>query len=266
MRWRRTIAREPCSARSWASTPARRSGRFTLGVLAQDPVLLCTSAREVPRPLASPERVMHGRDRELDLLRDEWRRSSEGRRIVVVRAPVGGGARRLAIALAEDVADQGSPVVHVDSAGQEPPGAMPDGPAPLVQDRVETASMPARGLVLRLAGPGAATEDADTVIDLAPLDAAAVRALVAEHVTGRDLDVVAAAVHAQSEDGRPGSAPPPGRTCGRRPGRRSAPPRTTPSRPSRTSGTLASGWRPGCSTSGVTQAPLPTTSTARGRA
>ncbi|MFD1946782.1 AfsR/SARP family transcriptional regulator, partial [Nocardioides aestuarii] len=73
-------------------------------VLAQDPTLDRVVV-ELPDALRDPGTPMLGRERELEALREAWRATEDGSsRRVVLRGPVGAGARRLAAALADEVA------------------------------------------------------------------------------------------------------------------------------------------------------------------
>ena len=175
-------------------------------VLAQDPDLgRAPTVADLPAALRDPGTGLHGRDAELDVLRREWERTADGgSRVVLVTAPVGGGALRLATALAEEVAEAGHPVVHVGPDGADPAGPHP-GRALVVRDRVPPGPDSQPGLELRLAPPGTAATGVGAVLDLAPLPPEAVRALVAEHVAGGDLDAATERVLEHS-GGWPGRA------------------------------------------------------------
>ena len=169
-------------------------------VLAQDAALgPARPAFAVPHPLVASSAPLHGRTAELAVLRDAWDAAQAGEhRSVQIRGPLGAGGRRLAAALAEHVAGTGAAVVYVGRSGRQPTGEIPAGPLLVVLDRVDGPVPEAEGLVLRITGPDAATVAGAMVLDLVPLDAAALRALVSDYVAGPELERVAERVHAES--------------------------------------------------------------------
>lgn len=170
-------------------------------VLAQDPTLDRVVV-ELPDALRDPGTPMLGRERELEALREAWRATEDGSsRRVLLRGPVGAGARRLASALAAEVAAMGHPVAWVDADGER--GGSGAGRTLVVRGRGAPVGRAGPGLEIHLAGPD--EEASGTVVDLGPLDAAALRELVAGHVGEVDLDDAAATVRERS-GGWPGRA------------------------------------------------------------
>ena len=169
-------------------------------VLAQDAALgQARPTFAVPQPLVATSATLYGRTAELAVLRGAWHAAQEGEsQNVQIRGPVGSGARRLAAALAEQVTGAGAPVVYVGRSGRQPSGEVPAGPLLVVLDRVDGPAPDAQGLALWITGPDAATIAGAMVLDLGPLDAAALRELVSDYVAGPELERVAEQVHAES--------------------------------------------------------------------
>jgi outer membrane protein assembly factor BamB len=153
-------------------------------VLAQDPGLLPIGRVALPEGLRDST-PMVGRDAELSLLRDAWRRTLAGApATVVLRGPAGAGARRLAAALGEEVAHDGFGVVLAGPDTGSAPGPPPedDGrPWLLVADR-HLPPRPPRALMVVLAASGTPVPQAASVVDLAALPDEAVRLVVATYV------------------------------------------------------------------------------------
>ncbi len=166
-------------------------------VLAQDPGLGAPRVgAPLPQALAVPTAAVHGREEELAVLR-------AARGTVLVRGPVGAGARTLARVVAHEVAAAGGRVRHVGHHGPDPDD---DSPVDLlVVDRGAARCGPAATRTLLLGAPGTQPPPGATVVDLGPLPAHTVRALVAGFVSGDDLDAATEQVTAVS-GGWPGAA------------------------------------------------------------
>ena len=155
-------------------------------ILAQDPTLQLARRSVTLPPELRDDTPLVGRDAELHVLREAWRRTLSGApATVVVRGPTGAGATRLAASLASEVARDGAAVATSDDGAHDEPWL-------LVADRV--VARPDRAMLLRLAGPGGTPPDGATVIDLAPLTESEVRRVVGAYGSVRDIDAVAAEV------------------------------------------------------------------------
>ena len=146
------------------------------------------------------------------MLRSVWREvAAGGVQVVHLRGPVGSGARTLAALLAQELATERHTVQYVGPGGADPEPALSI-PDLLVVDRVPPPAAGGRLTIVIAAGDAepeprwaGSSADAATVLDLGPLDRAAVRALVAGYVTGSDLDTATDQVLAES-GGWPGPA------------------------------------------------------------
>ena len=163
-------------------------------ILAQDPTLQLARRRATLPPELRDETPLVGRDGELQVLREAWRRTLAGApATVVVRGPAGAGATRLAAALADEVArDDASVATSIDGSFDTSVDGARDEPWLLVAQ--QAVPRPDRAMLLRLAGPGSTTPDQATVLDLVPLTESEVRRVVGGYVSDRDLDAVSAAV------------------------------------------------------------------------
>jgi len=176
--------------------PALR--RLHAQVLAQDPELdRLRGPAHLPVALTPPSGRFVGRDDALEWLRDAWRRVvTDGHpRTVVVRGPVGSGVRRLVAELAAELADEGVAVVlggpraPVDAASSlcvldrrestRPGPGDGGGDSPAVGD---TPVADAPVLTVVLARPSTPVPDAHATLELGPIGAAAVEALLAEYL------------------------------------------------------------------------------------
>ena len=186
--------------------PGRGLRDLQARVLAQDAALGSPEVeRMLPAALQAPVVAVHGRDRELAVLRSVWRKvAAGGVQVVHLRGPVGSGARALAALLAQEVAAERHTVQYVGPGGADPEPAL-SAPDLLVVDRVPPPAAGGRLTIVIAAGDAepesrwaGTSADAAAVLDLGPLDRAAVRALVAGYVTGSDLDTATDQVLAES--------------------------------------------------------------------
>jgi len=159
-------------------------------VLAQDPGLLPASRVMLPDGLRDLTPIV-GRDAELTILRDAWRHALAGSPgTIVLRGPAGAGARRLATALAEEVAHAGFRVA-LAGPGTQPPVDDDYRPWLLVADRYLPARPP-KALMVVLASDGTQIPDGAALVDLTALADDAVHRVVATYVgAARAADVTA---------------------------------------------------------------------------
>lgn len=162
--------------------PGAELQELQVRVLQQDPGLQ-RARPALPPALVPPRSPLVGRDDERRMLEDAWRRSVAGDAVtIVVRGPRGAGASRLAAELASVVARDGGVVCLAEDADAVPPSG-----GLLVAEHPVRPAAPGT-MVLRLERPGAELPAAALGLDLAPLDEAAVRAVVASYVSAADLD------------------------------------------------------------------------------
>jgi DNA-binding SARP family transcriptional activator/WD40 repeat protein len=173
-------------------------------VLAHDPTLGQPTSRAALPPELRPVRALVGRDEELRLLRQTWERALRGiPATVVVRGPDGAGGSALAAAFAAEVAREGADVRYAGAGGDAPPvHGNPDIPTLLVADHLRDPG--SATLVVQLAGSGSAVAAEATVIDLTPLRASDIRAIVADYVSADAVDAVTEQVQRRS-GGWPGA-------------------------------------------------------------
>lgn len=164
-------------------------------VLAQDPALRGPEAADRLPERLSDRTPLHGRAAELAVLRRAWADATPAEPgLVVVRARPGAGARRLVGALAQEVAEAGGSVVHLQRPGDEL-----DGEADLVVQGRWNGQRPAGAtLTVALAPSDAAVPTGAVVVDLGPLDRDAVRAVVLDYVAPDEVDAAADRVLADS--------------------------------------------------------------------
>lgn len=173
-------------------------------VLVQDPTLAAPRrSPSLPPGLVAPADPLVGRDEQLSVLREAWQRAQAGAAVTVcLRGPKGAGATRLAAALAQEVVHSGGAVVLLDgSEGESVPRT--GVPLLLVVDHTEPPPPARSTLLLTLAGATATPPEGAQVLDLPPLDAAAVRTIVGQYVDATSVEPVAREVLAAS-DGWPG--------------------------------------------------------------
>ena len=173
-------------------------------VLAHDPALGQPTIRSSLPLELRPTRALVGREGELQRLRDAWHRAVRGRPCtVVVRGPAGAGGSALAAAFAAEVAREGAEVRYAGPLTAAPASTTAtENSTLLVADHTPAAGEPT--LVLQLAGHLAAVAGGAEVIDLAPLETAQVREIVAEYVSPDVVDVVTEEVERRS-GGWPGA-------------------------------------------------------------
>ncbi len=173
-------------------------------VLVQDPTLAGPRrSSSLPLGLAAPTDPMVGRDHELAALREAWQQAQAGGSLTVcVRGPQGAGATRLASALAQEAVHSGGTVVLLDGR-EDAPVPTVDGPVLVVADHVDPPPAGRATLRLVLAGATATPPEGARVLDLAPLDGEAVRAVVRQYVDATAVEPVTREVLAVS-NGWPG--------------------------------------------------------------
>lgn len=155
-------------------------------VLAQDSSLVVARrGPHLPPGLEPPPSPILGRERELDVLREAWRRAELGEAVTtVVRGPSGAGASRLAAELAQEVARGGTDVSLLDGPDQVvEPVSGGSQPRLVVADHVSPPDCGPSCLVVVLAGERSPVPPDADVVDLGPLDEQAVAAIT-EQYTG----------------------------------------------------------------------------------
>ena len=191
-------------ARRWLSDeigvdPGAELQELHARVLAQDATLSpAAAASELPAPLRPPTFAVQGRSRELQLAVGAWRDArAHGPQVLALRGPQGAGARTLAALLAEEVSKDGGAIAYVGPGHQ--PAARDAGWDLIVVDRAAGREpLPTARLTCLLADPAHAVPDGATVIDLGPLDRAAVRSVVAGYVPGDEVDAATDQIMAAS--------------------------------------------------------------------
>ena len=181
-------------ARRWLSDeigvdPGAELQELHARVLAQDATLApVTTTDTLPAQLRSPPVAVQGRSRELQAAVEIWRAArTDGPRVLALRGPRGAGARTLAALLAEEVNNDRGVIAYL---GPDDEVAAPGGGLDLVViDRTADAQrVPAAKLTCFLIDTADPIPDGATVIDLGPLDRAAVRSVVAGYVAGDEVD------------------------------------------------------------------------------
>ena len=209
--------------------PGPELRRLHEAILRQDPSLDPPAPRpELPRELdatAAPRLV--GRDAELAWLRERWHRAQHGSgSLVTMTGPQGIGRSRLGAELAGDAHGSGATVLYAAGAGPADAaltalgGAFEaSGPTLLVVDDADRADERVRGKLADLARvitnlpvlalatgerrDAIAPPGADGTLDLAPLDADAVRQIASLYVADPQRDEVPVEWLLQNTDGVP---------------------------------------------------------------
>ncbi|WP_225755437.1 BTAD domain-containing putative transcriptional regulator [Actinotalea sp. Marseille-Q4924] len=151
-------------------------------VLTQDPELGGPPPSDVVPPrLREPATPLRGREQELAALRRAWGVAEDGGSAhVVLTGPPGAGTGRLVQALATEVLDRGG---HVREAGAGPATPMGDGtPALVVARGPVTGPLAPATLLVQLCRPHEVPTSAAHVVELGPLGADDVVAMLADRL------------------------------------------------------------------------------------